>query len=65
MKPIRLQIMLGSKLIAEVIGSSDYVESVWIYWCALRYKRNKPLGCAATFLASVGRCWNIPVGTSL
>ena len=63
--PIRLQIMVYNKLVAEVIGTSDYCSNIWAKWCALRYERNKELGCCATYRTDIKRVWNIPVGSVL
>jgi len=64
-KPIRLQIMVYNKLVAEVIGSSLYCENIWSKWCALRYERNESFGCCMTYRSDLPRIWNIPVGSSL
>ena len=59
----RIQIMVYDKLVAEVIGSYEYVNSIWAKWCMACYDKGREAGCAAIYRADIKRAWNIPVGS--
>jgi hypothetical protein len=61
--PVRVQIVVYDRLIAEVIVHLSQADKLWAKWAVARYRNNAPIGGASISLASNPRHWDVAVGS--
>ena len=69
--PVRIQIAVGSRLVAEAIVEQHMLDAfqpgggVFERWARLRYARGEEIGCSVSARADLPRTWNVPVGSEI
>ena len=62
--PMRVQIALYDKLVAEVIVENmREADRLWASWSVRRYKKGLPMGGALICRSDIPRHWNVNVGS--
>lgn len=63
---MRLQIAIGSRLVAEAIfETARDADRAWAAFARAKYAKGLPMGGAAIARAESPRFWNVPVGAQI
>ena len=65
MAAMRLQITVFGQLVAEVVGSFDYIDSLRSRYAMAKWRAGKPCGGMLIQRADLPRWFDVPVGRSV